>query len=64
MLNTYIILMRHAARTPPPPEFIVCGLLQLTSLGKLQNVTQRFEVTVRYYRFSEVLRQFSAGILH
>ena len=55
-ISIYIyILMRHAARTPPPPDFIVCSLLQLTSFGKLQNATQNFEVSVRYYKFSEVL---------
>ena len=50
-----IILMRHAARTPPPPDFVACGLLQLTLFGKLQNVTQRFEVNMRYYKFIFVL---------
>ena len=44
--------MRHAARTPPPPDFVAFGLLQLTLFGKLQNIAQRFEVNVRYYRFS------------
>ena len=58
------ILMRHAARTLPPPGFVACGLLQLMLFGKSQNVAQRFKVNVRYYQFSEVLCQFSAGILH
>ena len=59
-----VILMRHAARIPPPPDFVVSGVLHLTSFGKFQNVTQSFEVSVRYYKFSEVLCQFSADILH
>ena len=58
------ILMRHAARTPAPPDFIVCGLLQLTLFEQLQNVTQSFEVSVHYYNFfasySPVLCQYFA----
>ena len=38
--------MRH--RTPPRPDLIVCGLLR-GRRGKLQNVTQRFEVNVLYF---------------
>ena len=56
--------MRHAARTPPPPDLIACGLLQLTLFRKLQNSKQSFEVSVRYYLFLAVFRQLSAGVLH
>ena len=56
--------MRHAARTPPPLDFVVCGLLQLTLFGKLQNAAQSFEVSVRYYKFFQIFSQLSAGILH
>ena len=44
--------MRHAACTPPPPDFVICGLLQLTFFGKLQNVAHKFEVSARSYKFS------------
>ena len=43
--------MRHAARTPPTPDFIACGLLRLASLRRLTNVMQSFEVNVCYYQF-------------
>ena len=49
-ISLYYILMRHEARTPPPPDLVFCGLLQLTLFGKLQNVTQSFEVSARYYK--------------
>ena len=45
------LLMRHVARTPLPPDFVACGLFQLTSFGKSQNIAQRFEVKVRDYTF-------------
>ena len=45
--------MRHTARTSPFPGFVVCGLLRLTSFQKLQNATQRFEVSVSCYLFSK-----------
>ena len=44
--------MRHAARKPPPPDFVICGLLQLTLFGELQNVAQSFKVSVRSFKFS------------
>ena len=59
-----LIPMRHAARTPPPPDFVACGLLRLMLFRKLQNALDSFEVSVRSHKFSEVLFQFSAGILH
>ena len=57
-------MVRHAAHTPPPPDFVICGLLQLTLFGNLQNVAQHVEVSVRSYKFPQVLCQFFAGILH
>ena len=56
--------MLHAARTPPPPDFTACDLLLLMLFRKLQNALDSFEVNVRSCKFSEVLCQFSAGILH
>jgi hypothetical protein len=54
---------RHAARTPPPPDLIVSGLLRLTSFRKLQNATQSFEVSVQYYKLfaSSLLVLWGAG---
>ena len=46
-----IIRMCHVARTPPPLDFVVCGLLRLPAFRNLQNATQRFEVSVRYSLF-------------
>ena len=71
MLYIYIYLYIHYIYPYAPcgahtaaPDFVACGLLQLTSFGKLQNALDSFEVNVRYYKFSEVLCQFSADILH
>ena len=50
--------MRHASRTPPPPDCGVCGLLQLMFFRKLINVAQSFEVSIRYYKFSKVICHF------
>ena len=50
-----IMPMCHATRTPPSPDFVVCGLLHLTLFGKSQNVTQSFEVSTRYYKCLPVL---------
>ena len=54
------IPMRHAARTPPPLDFVVFALLRLTAFRTLQNVLKSFEVNVRYYLCSEVPLHFSA----
>ena len=51
--------MRHAARTPPPPVFITCVLLRLTSSWKLHSFRvsgPAFAVTWLLL----VLRRFSA----
>ena len=56
--------MRHTARTPPPPDFIACGLLQLMLFRKLQDARDSFEVSARYYKFPKVLCRYFAGILH
>ena len=59
------ILVRHAAYTPTPPDYVVCGLLRLMAFPNLQNVTLRFEVNVRYKQFSgSSLPVFFAYILH
>ena len=55
--------MRHVARTPPPPDFVICGVLRLTLFRKLQNDLDSFEVNARSCKFFEVIGQFSAGVL-
>ena len=36
------VLMRHAARTPPPSDFIVCGLLRLMLFRKIAKCRTKF----------------------
>ena len=55
--------MRHAARTPLSPDFVIRGVLQLTLFRKLKDALDSFEVSARSCKFSKVIRQFSAGIL-
>ena len=54
ILINFCFPMRHAARTPPPPDFIDCCLLRLMLIWKLQNTQASFEVSARSYKLSEV----------
>ena len=45
--------MRHVARTPSAPDLGSLQFVALTSIQKLQDITQNFEVSLCYYLFSE-----------